>query len=222
MYSFLQLSFVLVSICTQSGGHIYVSLTTTGVTGVVDGSYWRPYFACKSNKWVVAGIVRSVTHILRVTHILHVCCCACCMDYSAITNCMILYGSSSLRLKNYTLGPDIVSVWYFAYSHYNDVILSAKTPQITSLTIVCSTVYSGADQRKHQSSASLAFVRVNSRHKGPVTQKMFPLDDVIMVISLAPIHYLNQCSIIGVYIIQIYWAVVFIRDFWTTRVKLFA
>ena len=48
------------------------------------------------------------------------------------------------------------------------------------------TVYTGADQRKHQSSASLAFVRgihrwpVNSPHKGPVTRKTFPFDDVIM------------------------------------------
>ena len=60
--------------------------------------------------------------------------------------------------------------------------------QITSLTIVYSTVYSGADERKHQSSASLAFVRgihrwpVNSPHKGPVTRKMFPFDDVIMTL----------------------------------------
>ena len=58
--------------------------------------------------------------------------------------------------------------------------------QITSLTIVYSTIYSGADQREHQSSASLAFVRgihcwpVDSLHKGPVTRKMFPFDDVIM------------------------------------------
>ena len=58
--------------------------------------------------------------------------------------------------------------------------------QITSLAIVCSIVYSDADQRKHQSSASLAFVRgnhwepVNSPHKWPVTRKMFPFDDVIM------------------------------------------
>ena len=58
--------------------------------------------------------------------------------------------------------------------------------QITSLTIVYSTVYSDADQRKHQRSASLAFVRgihrgpVNSPHKWPVTRKMFPFDDVIM------------------------------------------
>ena len=41
--------------------------------------------------------------------------------------------------------------------HYNDVIMSAMASQITSLTIVCSTVYSGADHRKYQSSASLAF-----------------------------------------------------------------
>ena len=45
---------------------------------------------------------------------------------------------------------------YWSYHHYDDVIMIAS--QITSLTIVYSTVYSGADQRKHQSSASLAFV----------------------------------------------------------------
>ena len=61
--------------------------------------------------------------------------------------------------------------------------------QITSLTSVYSTVYSGADQSKHQSSASLAFVwgihrgPVNSPHKWPVTRKMFPFDDVIMAKS---------------------------------------
>ena len=70
--------------------------------------------------------------------------------------------------------------------HYNDVIMSAMASQITSLTIVYSTNYSGQDQRKHQSSTSLAFVRwihrwpVNSPHKGPVTRKIFPFDDVIM------------------------------------------
>ena len=70
--------------------------------------------------------------------------------------------------------------------HYNDAIMSAMASQITSITIVYSTVYSGADQRKHQSSASLAFVReihrspVNSPHKGPVTRKMFPFDNVII------------------------------------------
>ena len=70
--------------------------------------------------------------------------------------------------------------------HYNDVIMSVMASQITSLTIVYSSVYSGAGQRKHQSSASLAFVRgihrspVNSPHKWPLTRKMFPFDGVIM------------------------------------------
>ena len=43
--------------------------------------------------------------------------------------------------------------------HYNDVIMGTIACQITSVTIVYSAVYSDADQRKHQSSASLAFVR---------------------------------------------------------------
>ena len=66
-------------------------------------------------------------------------------------------------------------------SHYNDVMISAMASQITSLTIVYSTVYSSTDQRKHQSSASLAFERgihrwtVNSPHKWPVTRKCFHL-----------------------------------------------
>ena len=65
--------------------------------------------------------------------------------------------------------------------------MSAMASQITSLMIVYSSVYSEADQRKHQNSASLAFVwgihrwPMNSPHKGPVTRKMFPFDDVIMV-----------------------------------------
>ena len=44
-------------------------------------------------------------------------------------------------------------------NHYNDVIMGAMTSQITSLTSVYSTVYLVADQRKYQSSASLAFMR---------------------------------------------------------------
>ena len=74
----------------------------------------------------------------------------------------------------------------FKQYHYNDVIMTTIASQITSLTVAYSTVYSDADQRKHQSSASLAFVRgihrgpVNCPHKWPVTRKRFPSDDVIM------------------------------------------
>ena len=72
-------------------------------------------------------------------------------------------------------------------AHYDDVIMDAMASRITSLMIVYSTVYSGADQSKHQSSASLAFVwgihrgPVNSPHKWPVTRKMSSFDDVIML-----------------------------------------
>ena len=67
--------------------------------------------------------------------------------------------------------PDYQLSWYglrnglpgflqreFGQTHYNDVIMGATASQTTSFTNVYSTVYSGADQRKHQSSASLAFV----------------------------------------------------------------
>ena len=80
-------------------------------------------------------------------------------------------------------------------THYDDVIMGTIASQITSLTIVYSALYSGADQSKHQSSASLAFVwrihrgPVNSPHKWPVTRKMSPFDDVIMndrLLSIGP------------------------------------
>ena len=67
--------------------------------------------------------------------------------------------------------------------------MGSMASQITSLNIVYSAVYSGADQRKHQRSASLAIVReihrgpVNSPHKWPETRKMFPFDDVIMKVQ---------------------------------------
>ena len=74
--------------------------------------------------------------------------------------------------------------------HYDDVIMTMLASQITSLMVVYSIVYSGVNQRKHQSSASLAFVReihrgpVNFPHKWPVTRKMFPFDDVIMLVTV--------------------------------------
>ena len=80
----------------------------------------------------------------------------------------------------------------------SDVIMTDMTSQITSLMVVYSSVYSGANQRKHQSSASLAFVRGIHRwpvHKGPVTRKMSPFDDVIMY----PWAKLNIPRFVGFY-----------------------
>ena len=95
-----------------------------------------------------------------------------------------------------------------AYMYTHRVIMSSMSSQITGVFIVRTTVHSGADQRKHQSSASLAFVRgirgwpVNSPHKWPVTRKIFPLDDVIMIhINISyrgshlPLSFLHTVSI---------------------------
>ena len=77
----------------------------------------------------------------------------------------------------------------YIIKHYNDVIMSVIASQITGVAIICSAICSGADQRKHQSSASLAFVMVihrwpvNSPHKWPVSGKMFLFDDVLVVVK---------------------------------------
>ena len=97
-----------------------------------------------------------------------------------------VFSMTSIVITKYHAGFDKeynngIYIW-----HQYDVIMGAMASQIASLAIVYSTVYSGANQRKHQSSASLAFVwgfhrsPVNSPHKWPVTRKMFPFDDVIM------------------------------------------
>ena len=100
----------------------------------------------------------------------------------------------SLLLYNVAyLGIDFDEVLLkFPFTHWGlVVIMTMMASQITSLTIVYSTVCSCEDQRKHQSSTSLAFVRgihrwpVNSPHKGPVTRKMFPFDEVIMWYHMA-------------------------------------
>ena len=82
----------------------------------------------------------------------------------------------------------ITPLWYFmdrqnlctGAGPYSDVIMNAMASPLASLTIVYSTVYSGADQINHQ----------NSPHKGPVTQKMFPFDDVIMLSAKTSYHHI--------------------------------
>ena len=89
---------------------------------------------------------------------------------------------------------------------YSDVMISAMASQITSLPTAHWTACSGADQRKHQSPASLAFVLgihwwpVNSPHKWPVTRKMFPFDDVIM--NVATLTSIDSTWTTGVGIIK--------------------
>ena len=116
-----------------------------------------------------------------------------CIQFSVISHQWNGAGSVNSSSWNITTHLFCISIpWLLAMqaawasTHYCDVIMTVMPSQITSLTIVYSTVYSSAAQRTHQTSSSLAFVRrihrwtVNSLHKGPVTRKMFPFDDVIM------------------------------------------
>ena len=105
------------------------------------------------------------------------------------TNFLLSLGSRAFRSL-------CVCLWYSPWlitestAHYNNVIMTTIASQITSLTVVYSIIYSGADQRKHQSYAALALCAgnspgpVNFPHKGPVTRKIFPFDDVIMASSV--------------------------------------
>ena len=74
--------------------------------------------------------------------------------------------------------------------HYSGIIISSMASQITGISVVYSTICSGAHKRKHQSSASLTFVKEihrwpgTSPHKGPETRKMIPFDEVIMICIL--------------------------------------
>ena len=116
-----------------------------------------------------------------------------CIEFQIPENCLSRPRQTSApngcywrRWRHRSLDHCHSKFWGECTYHYDDVAMSLMSSQITSLTIVYSTAYLGADQRKHQSSASLAFVRgihwgpVNSPHKWPVTRKMFPFDDVIM------------------------------------------
>ena len=73
--------------------------------------------------------------------------------------------------------------------HYSDVMMGAMSSQITSLSIVYSTDYSGADQRKHQSSPSLAFVG-NSPVPGEFPAQMASNAENV---SIWWHHYVSYC-----------------------------
>ena len=91
--------------------------------------------------------------------------------------------------------------------HYSDAMMSAMASQITGVSIVQSTVCSGAHQRKHQSSASLALCAgnspVNSPHKGQVTRKMLPFDDVI-VLSQQTLYVSIQSQLRSTHTLYVY------------------
>ena len=126
--------------------------------------------------------IMSLDWLIPIRHQQHV-----CYYYSMITNVKQL--RNVLKVAEYSMsGNDIQcqSMPCYTIVSLQRRIMSAMASKITSLTIVSPTVYSGAHQREHQSSASLAFVRgihrwpVNSSQKGPITRIMIPFDDGIM------------------------------------------
>ena len=87
--------------------------------------------------------------------------------------------------------------WWGSKKHYSDVMMEGMTSEITSLTIVYSTAYWGTDQRKHQSFVEgINRLPVNSLHKCPVMQKMFPFDDIIIMMGAWSIGSLSWAKLI--------------------------
>ena len=130
----------------------------------LQGTHERHLFA-RPNGWAKGCLcVRSLTKYYSVT-------------FGVVPGAISYY----IGLRNMESLQYHKSIQIMSRTHYNDDIMGAIASQITSLTIVFSTIYLDTDQRKHQSSASLAFVRgihrrpVNSPHKWPVTRKMFHL-----------------------------------------------
>ena len=111
---------------------------------------------------------------------------ACCTTIKMWFSIILFPNITQKLLQFFAYVRTAMLLWY----HYNDVIMDVMASRITSLTIAFSNFNSGTDQRKHQSSTSLTFVRrshwwpVNSQHKRPVIWKMFPFDDVIMIMVL--------------------------------------
>ena len=87
------------------------------------------------------------------------------------------YLNNFLFFEMQIVSKRIASFVLYLICRYSDVIMSAMASPITSLTSFYSIVYSGAEknQRKHQSSASLALCGEFIPAQGPVTRKTFHL-----------------------------------------------
>ena len=147
----------------------------------------------QSRLWLFETTWRSCDVPVILSHILHR--HSIQIVFHANVSFLQAYSTQSIlhRLMTTTISRlihthvQLIFILEQTHLRYTDVIMGVIVSQIVSLAIVYSTVYSDADQRKHQSSALLAFVwgihrrPVNSPHKWLVTRKMFPFDDVIML-----------------------------------------
>ena len=96
-----------------------------------------------------------------------------------LSSLSILFPLLSLKIvPKRTFLTALYSHHAYGLLHRSGIVMSTMVPQTTGVSVVCSVVFTGAYKRKHQSSASLAFVRgiyrwpVDSPHKGSVTSKL--------------------------------------------------
>ena len=151
-----------------AGGHMHIDLTTRRIISFITRAVLTLISSWGRNVIysVLPGALRTLWESCIATYI-------ACVRRNISKSIWYLFVSSQSNL-------------YLALlSHYSAVIMGMMESQITSLSIVYSTICSGAYQRKHLSAAAMAFVRgihrcpVNSPSKWPITPKMFPFDDVM-------------------------------------------
>ena len=121
-----------------------------------------------------------------------------------------IFNVSILYLRDYyfpfnNIEYYITRCWYelmmylMNYQHYSDVIINDKRYGVSNHRCLDCLL-----NRLFKRRSSIAFcegnppVTMNSRHKGLVTRKMFPFDDVIMIESstnrISPTVYMSQCA----------------------------
>ena len=144
------------------------------------------YFICENSiYWSNCYTVKCRYNIIKLIHITGDLWGVYCEDYGE--NWQRYNGTALYTICQYW-SPEMSWRWHNWHKpttwiniYYSDVMMDAVASQITSVSIVYSTVCSGTDKKIHQSSTSLAFVKgihpspVNSPHKGPVTRQCLHL-----------------------------------------------
>ena len=170
----------------ESTGHQWIPLTKAS-----DAKLWcflwsapeRKYLSKQSRRWWFETPLHS---LWRHCNSFLICCQALTWYFTHI--CLKRYPWNKPILHNTYNEMKTIKSTTQKHTPYNDVIMTTRASQITSLKVVYSTVYSDADQRKHQSSASLAFVwgihRWIPRRKGQLRGKYFHLMTSSWIASL--------------------------------------
>ena len=131
------------------------------------------YIFTFNSSWPSVAIWRQISW-LSLAQIM-----ACCL--TAINHYLYQYWFITKGVVWYSPKSNFTRIAHDIYhQHYGDIIMGAIASQITSLTIVYSTVYSDADKKNPSKLRVTGLCAGNPPHKWPVTRKKFLFDDVIM------------------------------------------